>query len=301
MTAPLHIVYRAYGDRAYLDQTLYSILSLRHQTPAGTLMPQVVIYTDQPAYFQACGLDVSTRTLTREQVGQWSGRYGFVHRLKLELLRDALAAYGAPLLYVDGDTIWIEPPDRLQQALAAGQFLMHKFEGDVSPRFYPALYECLRREEPRLQRELNLKLGATVPMWNSGVVGLPAAVVDLLDRSLQLCDALFLRCYQREWLEQLALSIAFQGQPVDTAEREIAHYWGYADEATPLVRDLLRQSSAAASGFVAVEPADLETRSRAVQRTTVNRRRQALKRLRRSYHKRLQHLRVAIDLRLGRV
>src|SRR6185503_13652303 len=105
---------------------------------------------------------------------------------------------------------------------------MHKFEGDVSPRFYPALHDCLRREQANLERDLGVVLAPTMPMWNSGVVGLPEASLDLLDRSLHLCDALFLRCYQREWLEQLALSIVFQDLTVDTSEAEIAHYWGYA-------------------------------------------------------------------------
>ena len=172
----------------------------------------------------------------------------------------------------------------------------------MSAQFYPALHACLQREQANLQRDLGVTVAPTTPMWNSGVVGLPRAAMEVLDQSLRLCDALFLRCYQREWLKQLALSIVFQGHRVATCEAELAHYWGYADEATPFIRDLLcRGRNGGTLTFAPIDPAELETRSRAVQRTPSNRRRQAIKRLRRSYRKRLQHVRVAIDTRFGRV
>lgn len=301
MTSPIHLVYRAYGARAFLDQTLYSILSFDHHYPAWRDAVQIVVYTDQPNYFASAGLGIVCEELTSTRIKAWSGPYNFVHRLKFEMLRDAMLRWHSPLLYVDGDTYWLSPPDNLLQALRAGRTIMHTFEGDVSPQFHPALHECLTRQAAPIQKSTGLKVSPTTPMWNTGVVGLPLPQVEVLDQALQLCDTLFLCCYQREWLEQFAFSMLLQQYaPILSAERAISHYWGYADEATAIIRDLLRRAHTAGTPFPTIDPAALEKQCRAIQRSPTNRRQQRAKRLRRSYQKRLTHWRVMVDNLTGR-
>lgn len=88
------ILYQAYGAVEYLNQALYSILTLRHYCPDLDQKYRVIVYTDNPAFSERRGIE--PRQVSVEQVQQWRGRYNFEHRFKIEMIRDASQLYDAP-------------------------------------------------------------------------------------------------------------------------------------------------------------------------------------------------------------
>lgn len=296
MAPSVTLVYQAYGGRAYLDQALFSLLTFRHYGPAAQNV-QIVVYTDQPQHFP---LDyVRCEPLTSARIHAWRGRYGFVHRLKIEVLRDAAARFGTSLLYLDADTYWKSSPQELLDGIQTNHCVMDRFEGNLSLQCHPYLHQFLRHDK----RPPWGTLSPQSPMWCAGVVGLPLAHRALLDEVLSLTDALYRRIYQKDWLEQFAFSATLAEHSVLMAStHQIEHYWQYSGGAAAALgeffaanRDADRaQWPALAAAFAT----DLESRSRARPENAKPRLGQ---KLRRSLLKRWTHLRVMVDNVASRV
>lgn len=223
MDSRVRVVYLAHGSQAFRHQALFSALTLAHQlhgreTPAPC---EVVVYCDDPTLFAVHGF--ATRSLTREQVKAWSGRFGFVHRAKMEMLRHEARQASSPIFFVDGDTAWTAPPDEICAALHCDEPFMHEHEGQLSAQFH-AVNHARLRDHPITWK------GEAVPcdlqMWNSGCIGLAPHQFGDLDEALELCDVLFSGLYQRYWVEQMAYSLVLGKHPnLREAKPFINHYW----------------------------------------------------------------------------
>lgn len=297
MPEPLHIIYQGYGGAAFRDQACFSALTCRHFLRGVARDIRIVIYTDRPEEFPAG--EWRFETLDAKRVAAWRGRYGFVHRLKIELIRDAAQRFGTSLLYLDGDTYWTASPGRCAEHIEAGDCVMHLSEGRLSPRNAPYLHQFLLQEQAAGR-------GTIVPdveVWNAGVIGLPAQHLGLLDEVLALTDNLFRRCYQREWLEQLAFSHVLQQHArVVGAQNEIAHYWNRNSETPPALRQFFESNAGIGLDELAARAAafDLRAHTPPPDRSPRGRYAHAMRKLRRSWRKRLVHWRVAWDNRLER-
>ena len=296
MAPSVALVYQAYGGRAYLDQALFSILTFRHHYPATAPNIQLVVYTDQPEHFAGSG--AQCELLTPERIAAWRGRYGFVHRLKVEMLRDATNRFSASLLYLDSDTYWKSSPLELLDAIQTNHCVMDRFEGNLSSQCHPYLHEYLLREK----KQGRGAIAPQSPMWCAGVVGLPFTHRTLLDEVLTLTDALYRRIYQKDWLEQFAFSATLAEHSVlMSSTRQIEHYWKCSGGAAALIGEFLDANRDAdrteLPALAAAFTTDLESYSRA---RPENAKPPALKKLRRSLLKRWTHLRVMVDNVTGR-
>lgn len=212
----MRIVYQAYGAGEYRRQALFSALSLRHQDRHGRAA--VVVYTDDVAAFTQAGFE--TVVLDRAMIAAGRGRFDFVHRLKLHVLRDAIGRSpdAEGWMVLDADTQWRTPPDDLADALRAGRAVMHVREEPVGPRSHASIHRAVLRLLPERAGFL---------MLNAGVVGVPAAGgAEAIDAAIALTDKLLLHCLARNWLEQAAVSLVLQERyEVAFAGERVLHYW----------------------------------------------------------------------------
>ena len=231
------LLYQAYGNPDILNEALFSILSYLRQ-PVGA---RVVVYTDNPAHFQRILGDASVVEyvhITPAQWQAWRGEIDFVHRVKIKVLQHAAARYTGNLLYVDTDTVFVQPLTEIFGALGRGERFMHVNEGRL-------------RDGNPLNRKINHALqqdgGRTVlaggsispdaQMYNAGALGLRSADAPLLAGVLALTEQLY-RLYPRHVMEQLAFSVVLaRAGVVREAAPWVYHYWNLK-EIRPVLTEL---------------------------------------------------------------
>jgi hypothetical protein len=220
-----YLIYQAYGSPDILNEALLSILSYLRQPAAAT----VLVYTDNPAHFQAVLEDATEVTYVFIEPAQWRawrGEIDFVHRVKIKVLQHAAAHYAGQLLYVDTDTIFTQSPALIFTALGRGERFMHVGEGrlgDGNP-----LNRKINRALQQASGGPALVGGAIGPathMYNAGVLGLRSLDAPLLAEVLALTEQLY-RLYPKHVMEQLAFSVVWaRSGPVREAAPWVYHYW----------------------------------------------------------------------------
>lgn len=216
----LHYLYLDYGGRPqYRRELRYSLISLRQDLMLqGPETARIAVYTDAPALYAAWPVTVVDITA---EVGPWSGEGLYHHRIKPEVVKDALARFAAPVCFLDSDSI-IQPGFHAELAgkLAAG-VVMNRFEL-VNP--FPPL-KGFRTVLPHLgPYRYDV---AQSWMYNSGLIGMRPEHAPLLDDVLAFIDALIGRARKFPTLEQFALSevLRLNAMPVAQVHETFLHYW----------------------------------------------------------------------------
>jgi hypothetical protein len=297
---PKTILYLSHGGRKYHDQTRYSVLTLLAQLIEHDRSDfRIAVYTDQPGQLPAHDL-IQAMPVSPEDLVAWRGPLDYVHRIKLCLLRRALRELGAPLIYVDSDTRWLQIPDAPFAALSSDTSLdpaspcpcyLYKVEGAISPTCFPQYFHLLRRRRPQLDA-LRVPHDPPWTMWNSGTVGIPGRSAGFIDDVLQVTDALLPHVGYRNCVEQLALSLVasrrFEIRPFDVY---LEHWWAYGSELPVYLRQrffdalppgLPVPEQAARAGRFSIAESGL----RAIQRRPANRVVRWCAKVRASFYKR---------------
>jgi hypothetical protein len=235
-----YLIYQAYGSPAILNEALFSILSYLRQ-PAGAT---VLVYTDDPAHFQAVLGELAGVAYVHIEPAQWRawrGDIDFVHRVKIMVLQHAAAHYTGNLLYVDTDTIFVQAPAEIFSQLSLGQRFMHLSEGRLDNG------NSLNRKINRVLQAgggpalVGGPIAPTTRMYNAGVLGLRSTDAPLLAEVLALTEQLYRR-YPKHVMEQLAFSVVWARQgPVHEAAPWVYHYWNLK-EIRPALAALLTPS-----------------------------------------------------------
>ncbi|RZJ87215.1 MAG: hypothetical protein EOO60_12440, partial [Hymenobacter sp.] len=208
-TAPCSLIYLAYGSAALHAEAIYSLLSY-YQVARPAV--QVLIYTDAAAVFeQALGErpGVHYPPVTPDEWQRWRGSSNKVYLLKIGVLTHAAQHYPGNLLFVDTDTIWQVDPAPLFTQIEDGQFVMHVSEGKLATgnELSRKVYRHLKKQVFVVaQRELSVD--STTVLYNSGVLGLSAALATQLAEVVLLADQLY-AAYNKHMMEQLAFSMWF--------------------------------------------------------------------------------------------
>jgi hypothetical protein len=316
---PNTILYLSHGGRKYHDQTRYSILTLlallirHHRNDV-----RIAVYTDAPEEVPPHDL-VQAMPISARDLAAWRGPLDYVHRIKLGVLKRAFGDLGAPLIYVDSDTRWLQIPDASFAALgtvcepghacgeaAAPPCYLYKIEGAISPSFFPQYFRLLQNSRRRLDA-WRLPCSPPWTMWNSGTVGIPRRGAGFIDDVLRVTDGLLPHVTSRNCVEQLALSLVaasrFEVRPFDAC---LEHWWSYGAELPVYLRrffDVLppglpvAEQAARAAQFSIVE-ADL----RAIQCRPANRFARWRAKVRNSFYKRrIDLMAVALRRRMAAV
>ena len=230
-----YLIYQAYGSPDILNEALLSILSYLRQ-PAGAT---VLIYTDQPAHFQAVlsdAPDVAYVFIEPAQWRAWRGEIDFVHRVKIKVLQHAVGHYAGQLLYVDTDTIFTQSVAPVFAVLARGERFMHVGEGRLGDG-NPLNRKINRALQASGAALVGGPIGPETQMYNAGALGLRSpADAPLLAEVLALTEQLY-RLYPKHVMEQLAFSVVWaRSGPVHEAAPWVYHYWNLKEIRPVLAR-----------------------------------------------------------------
>ncbi len=218
-------VYLAYGGGQFRRQALLSVLSLLEYGP---IPGRILVYTDRPDEFEK--LPVEPVLLDKDTIRSWKGRYGYTHRIKVELLRSLFKGCDGHLVFVDSDTVWMRSPEGIYKSLQEGCAVMHVRENQLSNSFFPQYLRVL--ENTDLIKKESIPVVPVEQFWlyNSGVLGLPSSMEpSFLEEALRMCDLLSRSApFTMEWVEQVAFSYIFlgHGMRIDTCDSDLRHYWG---------------------------------------------------------------------------
>lgn len=227
-------VYQAYGAVEILEQTLFSIISLLKKLPASS-HAKAMVYTDQPIYFEKflqAHPQVEIVSIPYNQFVKWRGAIDFVHRVKLEVLRNAGQRFDGNLIYLDGDTYFTADPSSLGTQIDDNNSLMHIAESRLGDGRDP-----LTKKICKFAKKNQFEVGGTrVPlsestvMWNAGVIGVSQKNKSLFNEMIELTDKMFV-VYPKHVIEQLAVSIMLCWKTkVHACDNVIYHYWNQKPE-----------------------------------------------------------------------
>lgn len=221
--APNFIVFQAYGSKDILHEMLVSISSILRFDLA--MSPQIIVYTDSRSYLEKwLPSSIIYIDTPNERWEEWKGTQHFVHRAKIQMLRDFATRFEGNVLYCDTDTYFLQSPEPLFLQIANGELLMHVDEGplkDSENLVFKKLVKFLKVHKTEY-------IPVDTHMWNAGVLGFQTSDVNLLDRALVMSDDLY-KSYPKHVMEQLAFSFVFQSKKRRSCEETIFHYWDFKE------------------------------------------------------------------------
>lgn len=223
-----YIVFLCYGYERVFHECAYALLSLCRLYDADELKDhEIWIYTDKPEWFREfkdCPLNLHYREVNNDLIKQWRGDINFVHRVKIETLKDLVSTKSGNVLYIDTDIVFTHRIEKLFAGIAEGKLYMHICESKVSDKANPVLRK-LSNYLTGAQLQLNGKPLNDMAMWNAGVLGFNTKHKALLDEVLTFTDREYPK-FPKHVVEQFAFSVYFQDKgDVKAAAPYIFHYW----------------------------------------------------------------------------
>ncbi len=227
-----YIVFQAYGNKGILQECAFALLTLSRQYPNDPLKNlSIWIYTDQPEFFDSfkdCPLNLNFRKLDDATLNLWRGDIRFLHRIKIEILREFTSVREGQILYLDTDIYFTQPVSAIFNQIANGAIYMHTMEGLIHESdnvILRKLSRFLRANTPLQVNKRNLNISENTAMWNAGVLGFHTRYKHLLDEILEFTDGVYLQ-FRKHVVEQFAFSWYLQNTaPLRTAHTHIFHYW----------------------------------------------------------------------------
>lgn len=224
-----HIVFQCYGQEGIFHECTFALLTLAQlYRPEEFENVEIWIYTDNPDWFLSfrdCWLPIGMKKINEQIIKKWKGEIDFVHRVKIEVLRDLMQTKAGNILYLDTDVVFLRRIDKMLEAVQQGQIFMHVMEGIVSDEGNPIMKKlCFYLRE---QKTIQLP-GAPLydsAMWNAGVLGFNTQYHALLDDILFFTDMVYPE-FPKHVVEQFAFSLYFQrAGTIHAAAPYILHYW----------------------------------------------------------------------------
>ncbi|MBS1588756.1 MAG: hypothetical protein JST52_04000 [Bacteroidetes bacterium] len=230
-TSQNHIVFQAYGNEEILHECALALLSITAQHSEAELQQlHVCIYTDQPAYFEKwkpLPFYLSLEPINQALIRKWRGEINFVHRVKIELLRDFASKQKGNILYCDTDVYGCAPLSSLFEKIKTGKRIMHIQEGKLkgsSNTVFQKLDHYFEQHKIEINHQL-FEMPADATMWNAGVLGFRADDLFLLDKVLDFTDTVYPQL-PKHVVEQFAFSLYFsEAGTIHTAYPFLYHYW----------------------------------------------------------------------------
>ena len=214
----LTYLYLDYGGHAkYRRELKYSLISL--QAELGQAQDaQIAVYSDAPLVYRRWPV---TAVGIADRLKAWSGNGLYYHRIKPEVVRDALTRFAGPVCLLDSDSIVRPGFDAEVTAKLQAGVVMNVFE---KPNPFPPL-SGFRCRLPNLG-DYRYDVAASV-MYNSGLIGMQPEHAPVLDDALAMIDALIGRAKKFPTLEQFALSevLRLNGIAIAEVNQSFLHYW----------------------------------------------------------------------------
>jgi hypothetical protein len=225
-----HIIYLALGKPSYIEEAIASITSLSILKDPIPENFAITIYTDQPQRFSpladALQVPVYTHYLSEEQLDEWKGTSSYVLLLKIKAMIHHLSTVGGKMLFVDTDTYFTKNPYPLFGLIDDMNCVMHMPEYHIDSKLNQELYHDLVRSNTWHFEDVEYTLPLDTLVWNSGVTGLQASHLPILEESARAVEGLSLQLPNQAAVDQIVMSY-FLGEnlTIHESEQYITHYW----------------------------------------------------------------------------
>ncbi|HEY0286600.1 MAG TPA: hypothetical protein VGC62_06250 [Pseudomonas sp.] len=178
----------------------------------------IQVFTDTPEPYRR--LPVRLRRFDAQTRRTWSGPHGYHFRCKQVLMRKVLEESDKAVL-IDTDTFFHQNPMKLFERIEPGKLLCNalttRYDACKQTTLYTALASILA------QRGL---ADDSMPLLNSGVIGLTREDADILDRSVEMMDEFYPITPGAITLEEFCLAVAaYRTVEVNECPDLIHHYW----------------------------------------------------------------------------
>ncbi len=224
-----YIIFQCYGDKNIFFECTYALLSL---SKIMLLFPvrdlEIWIYTDNKEWFTTfknCNLPLFFKEIDENVLYNWRGEINFVHRIKIEILKDFVGNNVGNIFYSDTDVLFKNDINIVFQNIDQDTLYMHTMEGYINESKNPVikkLNDFLDKEN--LKDENNNSLNEKA-MWNAGMLGFNTNYSLLLDKVLVFTDNTYKK-YPKHVIEQFSFSVYFQQTGnIKSAAPYIIHYW----------------------------------------------------------------------------
>lgn len=252
-----YFVIQCYGKERILREAKYCVLSLL-KFIKGKLGYKIVLYTDNAPFFEDIKDYVVFEPLLPETVQLWKGAQNFVHRVKIMMLLDFVGKYEGKFIYLDSDTWFEQSPEGLFDLIDSQNALLHLPEAQLKSNANPIIkkiHRFVKNNSFTIARGEKINIPTEYYMWNAGVIGLPTSAKPVIEKVLQLTDAM-LAAYQKHVMEQLAFSYFLQKEfTTHRCDDTIEHYWQHCAAAEEPMKDL----------FARIEPMNIDDKINALQ------------------------------------
>ncbi len=224
------VVLHAYGMDEVIDETRYCLL---RQIALNRDIPQsysYVVVTDRPAAFDLfddSGLDLEVVERPLSRFREWRGGIDFVHRVKIEVLREVAATRTGRILYLDSDAYPRRDLHDLFESIDSNSFVMDRPDGVLDRRRNPEHWRWHRFVESHSVRlggrDVRIPVGSE--MWIAGVIGFPIESSRLLDEVLEMTEAIY-PDFPGWNVEQFAFSyVLARAGTIHSSGDFVFHYW----------------------------------------------------------------------------
>lgn len=242
-----YILYCAFNKQVYINEAVYSIMSLCSAMGRCREDTRIVVFTDNISSFEKVfgqNSSIILRHIPQQMVASWIGRDGYNFRLKIRAIQHFFEKYEGDMVYIDSDTVILDDISHLFDIVSKKQFLLYsrcvsmdetldKFSKD--PDSDRCNIQVARRIE--LYRDIKNNSGYIAtkkyPLpenfypYNSGVIGISPSYRELLDDVLILSDDIYTR-YSYGNAEEFAFSYIFSSHAgITRCDDVIFHYYYY--------------------------------------------------------------------------
>jgi hypothetical protein len=236
-----YILYFTHGIDQFLNETVFALLSYyaHHKIDEN----KIVIYTDNIPFFEnKLPKNIKYIALEKETIKKWKGDINFVHRAKIELLKDFSNRFTGNVLYLDSDTYFKTNILSLFKTIENRIPVMSIKEGaiDSSPiKIIREFDRYFKKKNHQLTIDSKtFKFRKDIQMYNAGIIGttIPESTA-LFEEAIALTDTIYAE-NPSHVVEQFAFSYLFQtkSNKITEAEPLIHHYWYFKE-----FRDILEK------------------------------------------------------------
>lgn len=229
-----YILFFTHGSDQFLNEALFALLSYyaHHKEHENN----IIVYTDNKKFFEnKLPKSITYIKLDKQTIQKWKGDINFVHRAKIELLKDFSTRFSGNLLYLDCDTYFRTNISSLFEHIQKGTPVMSIKEGALhsSPiKHLKELHRYFVKKEHQLTTERTIyKFKKDVLMYNAGIIGTNVQLNDsLFQEALQITDAIYPE-NPSHVVEQFAFSylLQYRTNEIIEAEKLIHHYWYFKE------------------------------------------------------------------------
>jgi hypothetical protein len=230
-----HLVYLASGTNSFLDaQAAYAMLSALAFKGDATI--EIHFFTDASELHPLLQDHVTLEFLSSERSAALVPGSFDPYRLKLAVLREIAQRYSSEAcMFLDADTFFFQPYAPLLDRLSDDAGVLHRREYTITTHPTPQM-----RKFERALRAAAFNPDNSFAMWNSGVIGLPANSLPLLDEAFKTLERLSPHTRKKYLVEQFSITYAMclHGQP-EPAEEFVFHYWYQKSDYTAAIQKQL--------------------------------------------------------------